>query len=104
MESVTAPFATWVVCQQITPCDCSVTRTPATYLSNRYTTADGHIDPAICRRSGLRADGSQRLYRVDTERLAEVRAALERFWGARLGRLSAALAADREPGPAGGTP
>jgi hypothetical protein len=52
----------------------------------------------------LRADGSQRLYRVDTERLAEVRAALERFWGARLGRLSAALAADREPGPAGGTP
>ena len=29
----------------------------------------------------VRADGSQRLYRVDSERLAEVRAALERFWG-----------------------
>jgi hypothetical protein len=51
----------------------------------------------------VRADGSQRLYRVDTERVAEVRAALERFWGARLDRLSAAVAADRARGPAGGT-
>ena len=51
----------------------------------------------------MRADGSQRLYRVDTERVAEVRAALERFWGARLDRLSAAVAADRARGPAGGT-
>jgi hypothetical protein len=51
----------------------------------------------------VRADGSQRLYRVDSERLAEVRAALERFWGARLGRLSTAVA-DREQGPAGGMP
>jgi DNA-binding transcriptional ArsR family regulator len=61
----------------------------------------------VLRETGLvrvRADGSQRLYRVDTERLAEVRAALERFWGERLGRLSAAVAAaGRERGPAGGT-
>jgi DNA-binding transcriptional ArsR family regulator len=59
----------------------------------------------VLREAGLvrvRADGSQRLYRVDTDRLAEVRAALEGFWGARLGRLSTAVAADREPGPAGG--
>jgi DNA-binding transcriptional ArsR family regulator len=34
---------------------------------------------------------------------AEGRAALERFWGARLGRLSAAVAAGRERGRAGGT-
>jgi hypothetical protein len=51
----------------------------------------------------VRADGSQRLYRVDTEQVAEVRAALERFWGARLGRLSAAVAASREGGKAGGS-
>ena len=44
----------------------------------------------------VRIDGSQRLYRVDTERLAEVRAALEQFWGARLGRLSAAVAAEQK--------
>jgi DNA-binding transcriptional ArsR family regulator len=59
----------------------------------------------VLREAGLvrvRADGSQRLYRVDTEQVAEVRAALERFWGARLGRLSAAVAASRERGPAGG--
>jgi DNA-binding transcriptional ArsR family regulator len=60
----------------------------------------------VLREAGLvrvRADGSQRLYRVDTERVAEVRAALEGFWGARLARLSAASAADREQRPAGGT-
>src|SRR4029450_8529599 len=59
----------------------------------------------VLRDAGLvqvRADGSQRLYRVDRERLAEVRAALERFWGARLDRLSTAVAGDREQGPAGG--
>jgi DNA-binding transcriptional ArsR family regulator len=53
----------------------------------------------VLRDAGLvrvRADGSQRLYRVDTERMAEVRAALERFWGPRLGRLSAAVAAELE--------
>jgi DNA-binding transcriptional ArsR family regulator len=60
----------------------------------------------VLREAGLvrvRADGSQRLYRVDTERLAEVRAALERFWGERLGRLSTAVAADRKQEPASGT-
>ena len=59
----------------------------------------------VLRDAGLvlvRVDGNQRLYRVDAERVAEVRAALERFWGARLGRLSAAVAASREQGPAGG--
>jgi DNA-binding transcriptional ArsR family regulator len=53
----------------------------------------------VLRDAGLvrvRADGSQRLYRVDTERMAEVRTALERFWGPRLGRLSEAIAAERE--------
>jgi DNA-binding transcriptional ArsR family regulator len=58
----------------------------------------------VLRDAGLvhvRADGNQRLYRVDTERMAEVRAALERFWGARLGRLSAAIATDRGPGAGG---
>ena len=53
----------------------------------------------VLRDAGLvrvRADGNQRLYRVDTERLAAVRSALEAFWGARLGRLSAAVAADRQ--------
>ena len=60
----------------------------------------------VLREAGLvrvRADGSQRLYRADTNRLGEVRAALESFWGTRLGRLSSAVAADREQGPAGGT-
>ena len=55
----------------------------------------------------VRIDGSQRLYRVDSERLAEVRAALEQFWGARLGRLSAAVAAEqkhRDQQEAGGGP
>jgi DNA-binding transcriptional ArsR family regulator len=55
----------------------------------------------VLRDAGLvrvRADGGQRLYRVDVERMAEVRRALERFWGARLARLSVMLAADREPG------
>jgi DNA-binding transcriptional ArsR family regulator len=61
----------------------------------------------VLRDAGLvqvRVDGNQRLYRVDVERMAEVRRALEGFWGARLGRLSAAVAADRAPRkrPAGG--
>jgi DNA-binding transcriptional ArsR family regulator len=63
----------------------------------------------VLRGAGLvrvRIDGSQRLYRVDTKRLAEVRAALEQFWGARLGRLSAAVAAEQKhrEQPAGGGP
>jgi DNA-binding transcriptional ArsR family regulator len=60
----------------------------------------------VLRDAGLvrvRTDGSQRLYRVDTERMAEVRGALERFWGAQLGRLSAAIATDREQGVGGGS-
>jgi DNA-binding transcriptional ArsR family regulator len=58
----------------------------------------------VLRDAGLvqvRVDGNQRLYRVDTGRLAEVRAALERFWGARLGRLAATIAADRDQGADG---
>jgi DNA-binding transcriptional ArsR family regulator len=58
----------------------------------------------VLRDAGLvrvRVDGNQRLYRVDAERLAEVRGALEGFWGARLGRLSAAIATDRERGAGG---
>jgi DNA-binding transcriptional ArsR family regulator len=54
----------------------------------------------VLRDAGLvqvRVDGNQRLYRVDTGRLAEVRAALERFWGTQLGRLSEAIAADLDP-------
>ena len=46
----------------------------------------------VLREAGLvhvRVDGNQRLYRVDLERLAEVRSQLEGFWGARLGRLAA---------------
>jgi DNA-binding transcriptional ArsR family regulator len=61
----------------------------------------------VLRDAGLvqvRIDGNQRLYRVDTERLAEVRAGLERFWGARLGRLSAAIATDRERRAGGAQP
>jgi DNA-binding transcriptional ArsR family regulator len=72
--------------------------------SSQIAVAVGATRPAasqhlkVLRDAGLvrvRADGNQRLYRVDAERLAEVRAALEGFWGARLGRLSAAMATDR---------
>ena len=86
--------------------------------SSQIADAVGTTRPAtsqhlkVLRDAGLvrvRVDGNQRLYRVDTERMAEVRAALERFWGARLGRLSAAIAAnhsaDRLAGrAANGTP
>ena len=80
--------------------------------SSEIAAAVGATRPAtsqhlrVLREAGLvrvRADGSQRLYRVDTERLAEMRAALEGFWGTRLGRLSTAVAADRGQRPAGGT-
>jgi DNA-binding transcriptional ArsR family regulator len=53
----------------------------------------------VLRDAGLvhvRVDGNQRLYRVDLDRLAEVRSQLERFWGERLGRLASAVTADRE--------
>ena len=84
----------------------------AEHSSSEIADAVGATRPAasqhlkVLREAGLvrvRADGSQRLYRVDTERLAEVRAVLERFWGARLGQLSAAVTTDREQGPPGGT-
>jgi DNA-binding transcriptional ArsR family regulator len=53
----------------------------------------------VLRDAGLvrvRVDGNQRLYRVDLDRLAEVRGRLERFWGERLGRLAAAVAEREE--------
>jgi DNA-binding transcriptional ArsR family regulator len=53
----------------------------------------------VLRDAGLvhvRVDGNQRLYRVDADRLSEVRRQLERFWGDRLGRLAAGLAAEEE--------
>jgi DNA-binding transcriptional ArsR family regulator len=66
----------------------------------------------VLRDAGLvhvRVDGNQRLYRVDLERLSEVRSQLEGFWGARLGRLAAEVAAAASarrrrtrPGGAGG--
>jgi DNA-binding transcriptional ArsR family regulator len=44
----------------------------------------------VLRDAGLvtvRVDGNRRLYRAEPERVAEVRAALEAFWGERLARL-----------------
>jgi DNA-binding transcriptional ArsR family regulator len=44
----------------------------------------------VLREAGLvrvRVDGNRRLYRADPERIADVRAALEAFWGGRLARL-----------------
>jgi DNA-binding transcriptional ArsR family regulator len=53
----------------------------------------------VLRDAGLvqvRVDGNQRLYRVDTDRLSEVRRQLEQFWGDRLGRLASGLAGEAE--------
>jgi DNA-binding transcriptional ArsR family regulator len=53
----------------------------------------------VLRDAGLvqvRADGTQRLYRVDPDRLAEVRRQLEGFWGDRLGRLASGIAGQEE--------
>jgi DNA-binding transcriptional ArsR family regulator len=44
----------------------------------------------VLRDAGLvsvRVDANRRLYRAEPARVAEVRAALEAFWGERLGRL-----------------
>jgi DNA-binding transcriptional ArsR family regulator len=44
----------------------------------------------VLRDAGLvrvRVDANRRLYRAETERIAEVRAALEAFWGERLARM-----------------
>jgi DNA-binding transcriptional ArsR family regulator len=81
--------------------------------SSQIADAVGATRPAasqhlkVLRDAGLvrvRADGNQRLYQVDTEHLAQVRAALERFWGARLGRLQAAVATQRQPRAGGERP
>jgi len=42
----------------------------------------------------VRSAGNRRLYRARAERLAELRAMLDDFWGNRLARLQAELAAD----------
>src|SRR3954467_8975924 len=44
----------------------------------------------VLREAGLvrvRVDANRRLYRADAERIAEVRAALEAFWGGRLAAM-----------------
>ena len=51
----------------------------------------------VLRDAGLvsvRVDANRRLYRAAPERVAEVRAALEAFWGERLARLRDDLEAD----------
>jgi DNA-binding transcriptional ArsR family regulator len=51
----------------------------------------------VLRDAGLvqvRVDGNQRLYRVDADRISEVRRQLEGFWGDRLGRLASGVAAE----------
>jgi DNA-binding transcriptional ArsR family regulator len=50
----------------------------------------------VLRDAGLvnvRADGNRRLYRVDFERLAELRTALDELWGTRLPELKRAAEA-----------
>ena len=44
----------------------------------------------------VRLDGNRRFYRVRTGRLAELRAMLDEFWGSRLARLCAELAAPEQ--------
>ena len=44
----------------------------------------------------VRMEGNRRLYRVRTDRLAELRAMLDEFWGSRLARLQSGLAAPGE--------
>lgn len=45
----------------------------------------------------VRVDAKRRLYRVDLQRLAEVRAALDELWGDRLDALKARAEADDQP-------
>src|SRR5215468_9826481 len=50
----------------------------------------------VLREAGLvsvRLDGNRRFYRVQAGRLAELQAMLDEFWGSRLARLCAELAA-----------
>ena len=58
--------------------------------TNRLPTTLGGVEVQV------RVDGNQRLYRVDAERLSEVRRQLERFWGDRLGRLASGLAGEED--------
>ena len=55
----------------------------------------------VLRDAGLvsvRSDGNRRWYRARADRLAELRAMLDRFWGGKLAALQAELAsAEREP-------
>jgi DNA-binding transcriptional ArsR family regulator len=54
----------------------------------------------VLRHAGLvsvRADANRRLYRAEPARVAEIRAALEEFWGERLARLRDDLEAGGEP-------
>jgi len=53
----------------------------------------------VLREAGLvsvRLDKNRRLYRARADRLAELRAMLDQFWGSRLASLRAELAADEE--------
>ena len=45
----------------------------------------------------VRVDAKRRLYRVDLQRLAEVRAALDELWGDRLDALKTRAEADNRP-------
>jgi DNA-binding transcriptional ArsR family regulator len=54
----------------------------------------------VLRDAGLvqvRADANRRLYRVDPERLADLRAFLDAFWGDHLDALKATAEADARP-------
>ena len=44
----------------------------------------------------VRSEGNRRFYRVRADRLAEVRAMLDQFWGSRLASLHAELTASEE--------
>jgi DNA-binding transcriptional ArsR family regulator len=60
-------------------------------LNLRQPATSQHL--RVLRDAGLlsvRADGNRRLYRVDFERLAEVRTALDELWGSRLPALKRA--------------
>jgi DNA-binding transcriptional ArsR family regulator len=55
----------------------------------------------VLREAGLvsvRLEGNRRFYRAHAERLAELRALLDEFWGSRLARLRAELGASEEAG------
>jgi DNA-binding transcriptional ArsR family regulator len=68
----------------------------ATAVAVSRPTASQHLK--VLRDAGLvhvRVDGNHRLYRVDLDRLAEVRDQLEAFWAARIDRLVTAVAAGR---------